>query len=370
MPTRPRCRPPSWPALIGDRVPEGALTAALDTLQERALVWGDGALRVVAEAPAALPWYPGQVTLEDTSRTVEEITAAIDAPGRRAAPNPRPAAGRLTGRPDPRRRPRHTARPARAAAARRRAVTPRGRRDRDPAAGGGPGAARRAAGVDQPGRADARRVDNGGRPCRRGRGRRRDRPAPRHGADHRNPRLRTGSRAAQRRPWGPRSQTADQADGHRRAAAGPAPGNRRRGGADRCRALPGPSRSTATRRTGRRPSQADRFTDSPAAERWHLLATTWLDVAGAAGPGGPTRARQQTHRRTVGCVVLHRRAARPAAASRPVGPAACRDRARRCGGVADVVVATSALVTATAAGAGRRSASTRRRHWAWWAAPR
>jgi hypothetical protein len=71
--------PAKLASLIGDRVPEDALTAALDTLQERALVWGDAALRVVAEAPAALPWYPGQVTLEDTSRTVEEITAAIDA---------------------------------------------------------------------------------------------------------------------------------------------------------------------------------------------------------------------------------------------------------------------------------------------------
>ena len=71
--------PAKLASLIGDRVPEATLTAALDTLQERALVWGDAALRVVAEAPAALPWYPGQVTLEDTARTVEEITAQIDA---------------------------------------------------------------------------------------------------------------------------------------------------------------------------------------------------------------------------------------------------------------------------------------------------
>jgi hypothetical protein len=71
--------PAKLASLIGDRVPEDALTAALDALQERALVWGDAALRVVAEAPAALPWYPGQVTLEDTERTVEEITAEMDA---------------------------------------------------------------------------------------------------------------------------------------------------------------------------------------------------------------------------------------------------------------------------------------------------
>ncbi len=71
--------PAKLASLIGDRVPEDALTATLDALQERALVWGDASLRVVAEAPAALPWYPGQVTLEDTERTVEEITAEIDA---------------------------------------------------------------------------------------------------------------------------------------------------------------------------------------------------------------------------------------------------------------------------------------------------
>jgi hypothetical protein len=71
--------PAKLASAIGDRVPEAALTAALDTLEDRALVWGDAALRVVAEAPAALPWYPGQVTLEDTARTVEEIIAEMDA---------------------------------------------------------------------------------------------------------------------------------------------------------------------------------------------------------------------------------------------------------------------------------------------------
>src|ERR1700737_2216515 len=71
--------PAKLASLIGDRVPEDALTATLGALQERALVWGDAALRVVPAAPAALPWYPGQVTLEDTARSVEEITAEIDA---------------------------------------------------------------------------------------------------------------------------------------------------------------------------------------------------------------------------------------------------------------------------------------------------
>jgi Helicase conserved C-terminal domain len=65
-------------ALIGDRAPDAALSAALDALQERALVWGRVSLRVVAEAPAALPWHPGQVTLEDDGRSADEIATSID----------------------------------------------------------------------------------------------------------------------------------------------------------------------------------------------------------------------------------------------------------------------------------------------------
>ncbi len=46
----------------------GAVTAAVDALTARALVWGDlsgqGALRVAAEAANGLPWYPGQATRE------------------------------------------------------------------------------------------------------------------------------------------------------------------------------------------------------------------------------------------------------------------------------------------------------------------
>jgi XPB/Ssl2-like helicase family protein len=71
--------PAKLTALLGDRAPDDKLTAALDVLQERGLVWGDATLRVVAEAPAALPWYPGQVTLEDTARLAGEIAARIDA---------------------------------------------------------------------------------------------------------------------------------------------------------------------------------------------------------------------------------------------------------------------------------------------------
>jgi hypothetical protein len=66
-------------ALIGDRAPEADVIGALDDLRQRALVWGDAAVRVAADAGTALPWHPGQVTLEDSSRTGEEIAGLIDA---------------------------------------------------------------------------------------------------------------------------------------------------------------------------------------------------------------------------------------------------------------------------------------------------
>ncbi|OBH22147.1 DNA-binding protein [Mycobacterium sp. E342] len=65
-------------ALIGERAPESDVLGALDDLRERALVWGDAALRVAPDAGAALPWHPGQVTLEDASRTGEDIAGLID----------------------------------------------------------------------------------------------------------------------------------------------------------------------------------------------------------------------------------------------------------------------------------------------------
>jgi hypothetical protein len=64
-------------ALIGDRASDDAVTAALDDLQERALVWGDGAVRVTAEAAAGLPWYPGQGILERPTHTAAEITGLL-----------------------------------------------------------------------------------------------------------------------------------------------------------------------------------------------------------------------------------------------------------------------------------------------------
>jgi hypothetical protein len=65
-------------ALLDDRAPEADVIDALDDLRERALVWGDAAMRVAADAGTALPWQPGQVTLEDPSLTSEQIAELID----------------------------------------------------------------------------------------------------------------------------------------------------------------------------------------------------------------------------------------------------------------------------------------------------
>ena len=65
-------------ALIGDRAPESEVLDALDDLKERALVWGDTELRVAPDAGAGLPWHPGQVTLEDASQSGEQIAELID----------------------------------------------------------------------------------------------------------------------------------------------------------------------------------------------------------------------------------------------------------------------------------------------------
>ncbi len=66
-------------ALVGERADEKSVLSALDDLRERALVWGDSEVRVSAEAAAGLPWYPGQAIGEDSSRSGAEISAAIDA---------------------------------------------------------------------------------------------------------------------------------------------------------------------------------------------------------------------------------------------------------------------------------------------------
>lgn len=65
-------------ALIGDRAPEGDVLEAVDDLRQRVLVWGETALRVASDAGTGMPWHPGQVILEDTSRDAEQIAALID----------------------------------------------------------------------------------------------------------------------------------------------------------------------------------------------------------------------------------------------------------------------------------------------------
>jgi hypothetical protein len=64
--------------LIGERAPEAEVLDALDDLKERALVWGDVELRVASDAGGGLPWHPGQVTLEDASQSPEQIAELID----------------------------------------------------------------------------------------------------------------------------------------------------------------------------------------------------------------------------------------------------------------------------------------------------
>ncbi|CAJ1494257.1 helicase-associated domain-containing protein [[Mycobacterium] kokjensenii] len=79
-------------ALLGDRARAEAVREAVADLIERALCWGspepDGVLRIVAEAGAGLPWFPGQVTREDTGYDDAQIAALgetitdLDAPQR------------------------------------------------------------------------------------------------------------------------------------------------------------------------------------------------------------------------------------------------------------------------------------------------
>jgi Helicase conserved C-terminal domain len=64
--------------LIGGRAPEAEVLDALDDLKQRALVWGDVELRLAPDAGAGLPWHVGQVTLEDASQSAERIAELID----------------------------------------------------------------------------------------------------------------------------------------------------------------------------------------------------------------------------------------------------------------------------------------------------
>lgn len=63
--------------LIGSRADDGAVAEAVADLRDRALVWGDEVLGVAAEAGAGLPWYPGQVVLEDPAADPADIAERI-----------------------------------------------------------------------------------------------------------------------------------------------------------------------------------------------------------------------------------------------------------------------------------------------------
>jgi hypothetical protein len=65
-------------ASIGGRCSDEELTAAVDDLRTRALVWGDTSVRVTSEAAAALPWYPGQVTLEATDLDAARVATLLE----------------------------------------------------------------------------------------------------------------------------------------------------------------------------------------------------------------------------------------------------------------------------------------------------
>ncbi|MCK0172651.1 helicase-associated domain-containing protein [Mycolicibacterium sp. F2034L] len=63
--------------LIGTRVPAEATHAAVDDLRARALVWGDDPIRVTAEAASGLPWYPGQAVVETVDTDPADLVARL-----------------------------------------------------------------------------------------------------------------------------------------------------------------------------------------------------------------------------------------------------------------------------------------------------
>ena len=64
--------------LIGARADAAEVKSALEDLQDRALVWGDESLRVVAEVAAGLPWYPGQAVPDGPELSAAEIRELLD----------------------------------------------------------------------------------------------------------------------------------------------------------------------------------------------------------------------------------------------------------------------------------------------------
>ena len=64
--------------LLGDRMTETDLNTALQTLRQRAIVWGDEAVRVPTDVSTGLPWHPGQAVLEDSAPAAHEIGQLLD----------------------------------------------------------------------------------------------------------------------------------------------------------------------------------------------------------------------------------------------------------------------------------------------------
>lgn len=65
--------------LMADRAPADEVTAAIDDLRDRALAWGEEHIRVATETAAGLPWYPGQVILDDPSVSTADVIARVEA---------------------------------------------------------------------------------------------------------------------------------------------------------------------------------------------------------------------------------------------------------------------------------------------------
>lgn len=63
--------------LIGARADKTAIGAAVDDLRARALVWGDDEVRVAAEAASGLPWYPGQAVVETAEQSADDIASLL-----------------------------------------------------------------------------------------------------------------------------------------------------------------------------------------------------------------------------------------------------------------------------------------------------
>lgn len=64
--------------LLEGRAPDDVIAAAVDDLRARALVWGDDPIRVAAEAASGLPWYPGQAAVEPADQDPPEIARRLD----------------------------------------------------------------------------------------------------------------------------------------------------------------------------------------------------------------------------------------------------------------------------------------------------